>query len=227
MKPDYADLKIKFENQKLNFPEEFKLKVYRAISWIKAAESSIDHDSKFLFYWIAFNAAYGGEITQNRFMTNEGKQNIRSEKRVFEEFLKQIIGLDKENNLYTQIWENFSGAFKRLLDNKFVFAPFWEFDQQKISEGHWLAKFESSKKAALAALANQDTLTVLNIIFQRLYVLRNQIIHGNSTWQSSLNRDQVKDGVAILSTIVPVIINLMMDNPELKWAEPLYPPVRD
>ncbi|WP_425067816.1 hypothetical protein [Reyranella sp.] len=38
-------------------------------------------------------------------------------------------------------------------------------------------------------------------ILDRLYVLRNQLLHGGATWNSSVNRSQVRDGAAVLSRL--------------------------
>lgn len=51
-----------------------------------------------------------------------------------------------------------------------------------------------NKRGARRAYLASETGTVLMILFDRLYVLRNQIIHGGATWNSSVNRDQVRDG---------------------------------
>lgn len=61
--------------------------------------------------------------------------------------------------------------------------------------------------------------------FERLYVLRNQVMHGGATWHSSVNRDQIRDGVNILGDVVPIIIHLMMENPRQLWGDPVYPVV--
>ena len=66
---------------------------------------------------------------------------------------------------------------------------------------------------------------VLTLVFDRLYVLRNQLVHGGSTWNSIVNRDQVRDGAAILSFLVPVFADVMMDNPDEEWGRPFYPVV--
>ena len=60
------------------------------------------------------------------------------------------------------------------------------------------------------------------MLFDRLYVLRNQLVHGGATWNSSVNRDQVKDGARILAFIVPIFVDLMMDNPDRDWGAPYY-----
>jgi hypothetical protein len=70
-----------------------------------------------------------------------------------------------------------------------------------------------------------DTARVLSFVFDRLYVLRNQLIHGGSTWSSAVNRGQVSDGAAILGFLCPVFIDIMMDNPNEDWGQPFYPVV--
>ena len=56
-------------------------------------------------------------------------------------------------------------------------------------------------------------------------MLRNQLVHGGATWNSAVNRDQVRDGAAILGFLVPVFVDVMMDNPHEDWGRPFYPVV--
>ena len=68
---------------------------------------------------------------------------------------------------------------------------------------------------------------VLLVLFDRLYVLRNQLVHGGATWNSSINRAQVKDGAAVLGWLLPVFIDIMLENPDRDWGKPFYPVVRE
>ena len=79
--------------------------------------------------------------------------------------------------------------------------------------------------AANKALAGHSTSTVLAIILSRMYTLRNQLSHGGATWNSSVNRDQLRDCSAFLGKLVPFIIQLMMDNPDTLWGDACYPVV--
>ena len=79
--------------------------------------------------------------------------------------------------------------------------------------------------SARHALAQHDTPKLLSILFDRLYVLRNQLVHGGATWNSEVNREQVRDCAAILGCVLPVFIDLMMDHPEEDWPMPHYPVV--
>lgn len=58
----FARLKAKQRSIRESFPQNFGLRVHRSISWIGRAENEEqDLDARFLFYWIAFNAAYADE----------------------------------------------------------------------------------------------------------------------------------------------------------------------
>ena len=50
-------------------------------------------------------------------------------------------------------------------------------------------------------------------------------MHGGATWNSSVNRDQVRDGARILGFLVPIFVDLMMDNADVDWGLPYYPVV--
>ena len=77
------------------------------------------------------------------------------------------------------------------------------------------------------ALAQQDSAEILSYVFDRLYVLRNQLLHGNATWHGSLNRPQLQDGNRIMQDLVPVFIHLMMGHQEIDWGSLSYPVVGD
>lgn len=69
----------------------------------------------------------------------------------------------------------------------------------------------------------KDTAKVLAIVFDRLYVLRNQLVHGGATWNSSVNRQQVRDGAAILGALLPILIELIISHPGEDHGDILYP----
>ncbi len=94
-----------------------------------------------------------------------------------------------------------------------------------LSETEWERKFERSKVTAKKALGRQQTIRILAVVFDRLYVLRNQMIHGGATWNSGVNRDQVRDSANIMGRLIPAIIYIMMDDPSQDWGVPSYPVV--
>ena len=212
-------LKAKQRRIRDGFPESVGLHIHRALSWCGRGErETADNDAAFIFYWIAFNAAYAND---------RGEAPTFGEKSVFEDFFRKMIGIDTRHRIHGAIWERFPGPIRIILDNRFVFQPFWCHQNGQPGFDDWQDRFERSRKRLHRALVDHDTLTVLTTLFDRLYVLRNQLIHGGATWNSSVNRAQVGDGARILAFLVPIFIDLMMDNPNLDWGAPFYPVVAD
>ena len=81
------------------------------------------------------------------------------------------------------------------------------FEGTKLNFAHYERVFAStaSLNILVQTLRVGLIVTVLSIVFDRLYVLRNQLVHGGATWNSQVNRQQLRDGVAILGTLVPLI----------------------
>lgn len=96
-------------------------------------------------------------------------------------------------------------------------AQRWQFPS------HWREAFDDARQRVHRALAQRDTERVLYEVFVRLYTLRNQLMHGGATWNSSVNRAQVRDGRALLARVLPV----MMDHPERFEGKPFYPVVKE
>lgn len=216
-RPRYAELKARQRELRDGFPPALALRTHRALSWLDRAEQEVeDHDARFMFLWIAFNAAYANEITtQQKF----------SERRLLVQFMNRLVAADKDKLLYAMVWRRYTGSIRLLIDNRFVFQPFWDHVNGARSEDEWRKMFSRSKSSAHRALGRMDTQKVFAVTLDRLYTLRNQLVHGGSTWNSSVNRSQVSDGARILGDVVPIVIHLMMENSHESWGEPMYPVV--
>jgi Apea-like HEPN len=209
-------LKQRHRQLRQNHPTPLTLRIHRALSWLRRSEMADDIDGKFIFLWIAFNAAYAQEMDP---------AELASEKALFMAFLEKLCSLDKTKLIDQLIWNEFSGSVRALLDNPYVFPQFWEFQRGRITEAEWKDRFAQARRAAHAALAGSNAPVLLSVIFQRLYTLRNQLMHGGATWNGSVNREQLRDCTSLLGKLVPIIITLMMDNPDTVWGEAVYPVV--
>ncbi|PJK09402.1 hypothetical protein CO610_03680 [Lysobacteraceae bacterium NML95-0200] len=196
--------------------ENFRIRLHRARSWLKQAEAvrDSDPDGCFIFLWIALNAAYARAFGESE-----------SEREKLAGFIRALLRVDKERVLHGILMERFAGSVRTLIENKFVFRPFWQALRDHDSSGRWEQQFAAAKKQAMTAVLAGDTAKVYSIVFSRLYVLRNQLVHGGATCGSRLNRMQLKDAIALLSAIVPVMIGLMAENPDTDWGEIMYPVV--
>ena len=183
--------------------DAMRTRLHRALSWLGRAEKERDDDdARFLFLWVAFNAAYAGEFT------DEGRELAKA--RVF---IQRLLALDTDQRLHGLLFERFSGPVRTLMDNRYVYAPFWRALAEHDASERWKASFAESKKLALRALLDQATDTCLMLVLERLYTLRNQLVHGGATWNSRANRAQLRDGARLLGALVPVMLELMMEAP--------------
>ncbi|MBY8951579.1 hypothetical protein J1G36_06690 [Pseudomonas carnis] len=199
---DHQALKTRHRQERESHHPNLTLRVHRALSWLNRAEQA--DDGRFIFLWIAFNSAYATDI---------------DEQSTFKAFLDKLCALDTANLIDNLVWSAFSGSIRALLDNPYVFQSFWDYRNGKITEQQWTERFASGRRAAQQALANRNTPAVLGVLFNRIYTLRNQVMHGGATWNSSVNRDQLRDCSNLLGKLVPVIILLMLDNPETLWGD--------
>ena len=212
----YEELKKRQRAERENHPENIGIRIHRALSWLDRAEQCEDEDGRFIFLWISFNAAYANDLSD---------MDQMAETLVFNQFLERLVDLDKDKVLYNLIWSEFAGSIRLLLNNEYVFAPFWDFQRGKITENRWKAKFTTARRDANRALAKRDTAKVLAIVFSRLYMLRNQLVHGGATWDSSVNRNQLRDGANFLAKVVPLVIEILLDHPVEVWVDAMYPVV--
>ena len=215
------EIQHQFKQSKEQFNEDFRLRIHRSLSWLQQAEQAQqaqDFDSQFIFLWIAFNAAYAKDLGAG----------IRSvDKGLFVQFIYRICHLDQQHHIYDSVWNTFSGSIRIILNNKFTFQQFWDYHNGLITETEWLESFERNTQKALNALSQKDTPEILVAVFNHLYTLRNQIIHGGATFNSTVNRSQLKDACTILFTIIPEMLQVMLNHPNDKtWGKPFYPVVK-
>lgn len=217
MTANFTTLKQRQRNDRDNYSDNLGLRVHRALSWLDKAEQVDDLDSKFIFHWIGFNAAYAFEIDDRQRFT---------EQETFRNFINRLCSLDNNKQLDNLVWNEFSTSIRVLLQNQFVFQPFWDHQNQKIDEATWKEQFQTANSLATKAIGHKNTELTLSVIFARLYTLRNQTMHGGATWNSGVNRDQMRDAVTFLSKFVPIMIEIMMDSPNELWGEATYPVVK-
>jgi hypothetical protein len=214
-------LRQKHELLKSQASGSFMLRMHRALSWLERASAAGDDDDiAFLCLWIAFNAAYAKDMAAGF------AQGTRNEMREFIDNLCESNGAELLERL---VWKEFPGPIRVLLDNQFVFQQFWDAHRLTSTDGvvpdFWITDFENSRRRVHGALSNHQTNKVLLEVFTRLYTLRNQLVHGGATWNSRVNRTQIRDGRAILSKVLPAMFTIMQRHHERFQISPAYPVV--
>ncbi|NDE01904.1 MAG: hypothetical protein EBZ91_09180, partial [Gammaproteobacteria bacterium] len=81
----HKELKTRQRRERDGHSPSVALRVHRALSWLGRAEKErTDDDARFVFLWIAFNAAYA----------TESHDPEMTEKRSFKSFLRTLMKLD-------------------------------------------------------------------------------------------------------------------------------------
>jgi hypothetical protein len=207
-----TQLSRKLKASKLS--ETLTIRIHRAISWLKSAEKQDGNlDMKFISLWIALNTCYAVDL--NGISSKPERAKLR-------DFTSSLVLYDR-SRLYNLFWQKFSGPVRMLIENKFVYEKFWEFNRGEIQD--YLTPFNKSITIAHNCLSKENIEGLLEIVLERLYTLRNSIVHGGATYNSKLNRTQLRDASNIMQLLVPIIIDIMMENSNHDWGEIAYPVV--
>ena len=199
--------------------DDVTLRIHRALSWAERgleAKASDDPDAACIFFWIAFNAMYARRI--DVYLENQERQQ-------FQDFLERIRTLDKSRAIARALGECWGKAKRDLIDNEYVSRGYWEGAPGWPENGRLREEFEQERSDAAQVAVRGDHGAALRPLFERLYVLRNQLHHGGSTAAGNKNRQQVEAGSEVMATLIPKLIGVMTDNPDEDWGKPYYPPV--
>ena len=142
---------------------------------------------------------------------------------MFSEFIGKLVACDSEGQFFQLLWKKFSGPVRMLIENEYVYKPFWDYQRGQIKD--WKRLHQRSIDESKQYLSVGNVAALLEVVLDRLYVLRNQLLHGGATYKSKVNRSQLRDGCNMLKLLVPLTIELMLNNTELDWGKVHYPVV--
>ena len=122
-----APLKAKLTARGDAIAEPMRVRIHRAISWLARVEREADDpDTRFVFLWIAFNAAYAKAFG----FEDSSREQVRA-------FFEQLVTVDAEKWLASLMLTQFSGPVRALVANRYVFEPFWRALRDHDSSGRW------------------------------------------------------------------------------------------
>ncbi len=217
--PFYAQAEQMFLSSD-TLPDALRLRVHRSLSWLvesdKVAQCSAD--CQFITLWIAFNAAYGKEM---------GPLEPAGDRAGYKELIGTVCSFDEEGLIGNALFTTFSQAVRVLLEDRYCYQPYWNAVNGRASMASAADRFKEDRRRAYQALQKGDNSRLLAIVVDRLYTIRNQVLHGGATCGSSVNRSVIKTGIGILRSLVPSILVVMMRHPGDGWGAPYYPYSKD
>lgn len=222
--PSLASLRAKYCAKKGELSGNREIRIRRGLSWMECAQElgANAPDAAFVFHWSGFESLYS-EPRPSPYDDAKAERDA---------FLDIVFGLDvgQDALIYNSVIASESKTILTLAANAYVFTPFWKryhAGEKSQSPSEWANPLIESVKQMIANLERREdgTQSALEILFDRLRELRNELVHGGATWKDSANRDQVKDGARIMSRLLPVFLDLMMDYPDrFSDAGVNYPP---
>lgn len=223
--------------EKLGFDVSNKIRLERSLSWLERDThlQESDLDLSFICHWIAFEALSSDErvAIQSKSFSNREQ---------FLNFIEKVVTTPRETQeqLFNKrlqaddVWQSISDLF----NNPYIDSANWgQFYRGVTKAGKKTNPFVMSPNNKLKKSQLSDPHQFIQIskeLIKRLYYLRNLMFHGNST-HKGVERErraaQLVQGTQILRAIVPVIINIMLDELEdnladQRWGLIPYPRIR-
>lgn len=108
---------------------------------------------------------------------------------------------------------------KGLAKNKYLWNEFWRRDPASLARN-----IKEETDTLEEAIRSDDVATFFTSAVKRLLVLRNQLVHGSSSQNTTKNEDALKPGLLILEEMIRVFLLLLIRHGEGKDLPPLpYP----
>ena len=205
-------------------------RIRRANAWLtRSSQPGTENLERFIFLWISFNAAYGDEKSLMKFSETRSTKS-RPEKASFLGFLDKVIRHDS-GSLNEIFDKDLRESIRTFLENPCISEQFWKFVRGKAKKsGNWKDWHEEENEKVINAWTTKNLRDLLPLIFSRLYILRNQVIHGGATYPRGIGVRQIQHGTAIMGFLVPRILKIMETNIEKYpdsgiWGQVAYPSI--
>ena len=201
--------------------ESVQRRIERMENWIMHANLSDNNHNRFLFYWIAYEAAYKEDQSEKIY---EYEHELRCR------FHKRIIECKYASKKLQEALRTVKREATKLLKLRQASRYFWYKEEGWESSQVWEKKFgqkfaNDCHNLGKAAHDGRELVPVLNALFENLYIVRHQIVHGGSSGKDSRGLNQVIWGSKILESVVPRFYTCIEENKSRDWGKPPFPRV--
>ena len=207
--------------------ENNRRRIERMDTWISHAKEVSDAGKahvRFLFYWIAYEAAHQTRETGEV----EGHKEDRRE-------LHRKLARHDRGKLQSILHAQ-SDDIVRILELRQADPSFWR-EGARANRGvttpeEWESAFRKRVRSARDRLVTavrsgvkKEISATLDDLFRNLNLVRNQIVHGASAGPASRGRTQVIVGARLLTAFIPCFRDGIESNLDVDWGEPPFPRV--
>ena len=170
----------------------------RSLSWLERAALAPRRDKppRFIDLWIALNALYGAIPFPPP-----------NERHLFQNFIRKLSRIDynQEFLVPSMCQGNIQDLAFALVDDPHLWKEFWQRKVEELSKNQ-----KAGRNVMRASLREKDAVGFYMCVFERLYLLRNQIFHGSSSATTIKSKDALKPAIEFLEKMVPTFICVML-----------------
>ena len=201
-------------------------RIERMDTWISHAEAASGDDDthlRFLFYWIAYEAAYQTHETGEAEKHGERRRELHWKLARHDRGKLQSILRAQSDNIVCilELRQADPSFWKKWEEDAEVETPeAWE-----IAFGRRVGSAKKRLNEAVRSGVKKAISATLDNLFRNLNVVRVQIVHGASAGLDSHGRTQVILGAKLLKVLLPCFRGSIESNIKEDWGAPPYPRV--
>ena len=200
------ELEAKYKKNRRSWNEDHRIRVHRAISWLKSSEKySTDPDIAFMGALNAMNALWGQLHVKDKEAVHKLSVNLTGTSA-----MKEIVNIFRTQQ--GQRW------LTMLVDNKHLYWQYWVYLQGDMDETQYKRASANHRQQALRAIREQKYSWLLKSVMEQAVVLRSQVFHGFTTYDSKVNREIISLTALMMRKIGIIIANAQIDEPRRDWG---------
>jgi len=192
------------------------IRFHRACSWLQRVGEIRDDevlDHLLLSLWTAFNALYG--------QWNGERQEPVSDVECWQHFLDRMLELARGELIEAQLTGHNKLAMT-FFDDEYLSRFFWQKPTDKRAK-----RVRRTRVDAQMWYAEKNWTMVLERLFERIYLLRCQLVHGASTYDSSYNRIAIRRCSQMMEHLLRTFLRVWAQwGSDEDWWIMCYPPMK-
>ena len=190
------------------------IRFHRACSWLQRLEEldgDADLDLVLTGQWIAFNALYG--------QWDEKRCEPLADRECWRRFLDRVRGLDADG-LIGELLMDHKRLVMAILDDSHLGSFFWKAPSTQLA-----LRTTHDRRDANTWYQQKQWGLILEKTADQIYLLRCQMLHGASTYNSRLNRSSVRRCSQFMAHLLGVSMTVWIDHgSDEDWGTMCYPP---
>ena len=192
------------------------IRFHRACSWLQRVEDAEEHealDLLLLSLWTSFNALYG--------QWDGERQEPVSDVDCWQHFLDRMLVLDRDGLIQDKLEEH-KKLVMVLFDDEYLSRFFWQEPTDQRAK-----RVRRTRHEAQAWYAEKNWTMVLQRLFERIYLLRCQLVHGAATYDSSFNRTAIRRCIQMMDHLLRTFLEVWVRwGADEDWGIMCYPPMK-